>query len=38
MIKKLKRDKEYVAEDKIWKVIAQITSALYACHRRKEGS
>lgn len=38
LIKKLKRDKEFVPEDKVWKVIAQVTSALYACHRKKEGS
>ena len=38
LIKRLKKEKEYVPEEKVWKAIAQITSALFACHRKKEGS
>ena len=38
LIKRLKKEKEYVPEDKVWKAIAQITSALFGCHRKKEGS
>lgn len=38
LIKRLKRDKESMPEDKVWKVLSQLTSALFACHRRKEGS
>lgn len=37
LIRKLRKDKEYLPEDFIWKVLAQITLALYDCHRRKEG-
>lgn len=37
LIKKLRRDKEYLPEDFIWKVLSQIIIALYECHRRKEG-
>lgn len=38
LIKKHKREKQYVPEEKIWRVMAQMISALYGCHRKKEGS
>eukprot|EP00347_Sterkiella_histriomuscorum_P005663 403355737 len=38
LIKKHKREKQYVSEEKIWKVLAQMISGLYACHRKKEGN
>ena len=38
LIKKHRRDKDYIGEEKVWKVLAQMTSALYACHRKKEGN
>lgn len=38
IIKKLRREKEFMQEDKVWKILGQMTSALYACHRKKEGS
>ena len=37
LIRKQRKDKEYLPEDLVWKVLAQITLALYDCHRRKEG-
>lgn len=37
LIKKRRRDKDYLPEEFIWKVLSQVTSALYACHTRKEG-
>ncbi len=36
LVKKLKREKQLLPEDKIWRMLSQITSALFACHRRKE--
>lgn len=37
LIKKCKYDKDYVAEDVIWKIFLQIILALKECHNRKEG-
>ena len=38
LIKKMRRDKEFASEEKVWRVLAQISAALFACHRKKEGS
>jgi len=38
LIKKHKRDKDFVSEEKIWKILAQMVSGLYSCHRKKEGN
>ncbi|CDW71297.1 serine threonine-protein kinase nek2 [Stylonychia lemnae] len=38
MIRKLKRDRDYLPEQQIWKILAQIIYGLFACHRRKEGN
>lgn len=32
LIKKCKKNKEYIAEDVIWKIFTQIVMALYECH------
>ena len=37
LIKRLKKEKQLLPEDRIWKVLSQIISALFSCHRRKEG-
>ncbi len=37
LIKKCKRDKDYIAEDVIWKIFMQIALALNECHHRPEG-
>lgn len=37
LIKKCKRDKDYMNEDVIWKIFMQIMQALQHCHFRKEG-
>lgn len=37
LIKKCKAEKDYVAEDVIWKIFLQIVLALRECHHRKEG-
>ncbi len=37
LIKKCKLEKDYVAEDVIWKIFTQIILALNECHNRKEG-
>jgi NIMA (never in mitosis gene a)-related kinase len=37
LIRKLKRDKTNLPEEAVWKILAQITYALYECHHRKEG-
>ena len=37
LIKRLKKEKQLLPEDRIWKVLSQIISALFNCHRRKEG-
>lgn len=35
LIKKCKLEKDYVAEDVIWKIFMQIILALMECHERK---
>lgn len=37
LIKKCKLEKDYVAEDVLWKIFMQILLALRECHQRKEG-
>ena len=37
LIKKCKAEKDFVAEDVIWKIFMQIILALRECHNRKEG-
>ena len=37
LIKRCKKSKEYIPEEMAWKIISQVTLALYECHRRKEG-
>lgn len=37
LIRKLKKDKDYLPEEFIWKILSQIVIALYECHNRKEG-
>ena len=37
LIKRCKKNKEYIAEDVIWKIFTQIVLALHVCHSRKEG-
>jgi len=37
LIKKCKREKDYIAEDVIWKIFMQIALALNECHHRPEG-
>lgn len=37
LIKKQKKKSEFLSEALIWKILAQITHALYECHKRKEG-
>lgn len=37
LIKRCKRDKDYMNEDVIWKIFMQIMQALQHCHFRKEG-
>jgi len=37
MINKCKKDNDYLPEELIWKVMAQIFAALHSCHSRKEG-
>lgn len=37
VIKKCKKDKDYIAEDVIWKFFMQIVLAISACHQRTEG-
>lgn len=36
LLKKCKRDKDYIAEDVIWKIFTQIILALNECHNRKK--
>jgi len=33
----LKKEKEYLPEEFVWKILSQIVIALYECHHRKEG-
>ena len=37
LIKRLKKDKEYLPEETIWKIFMQVVLALHEIHRRKEG-
>lgn len=37
LIRKCRKSKEYIPEEMAWKILSQITLALYECHRRKEG-
>jgi len=37
LLKKCKKDHDYIAEDVIWKVFTQILLALNECHNRKSG-
>lgn len=37
LIKKCKRDQDFIAEEIVWKIFMQIVLALYECHHRKEG-
>jgi NIMA (never in mitosis gene a)-related kinase 2 len=37
VVKKCKRERDFLPEEVIWKIFMQITLALYECHRRKEG-
>jgi len=37
LIKKCKKEKDYIAEDVIWKVFTQILLALHECHTKKSG-
>ena len=36
LIKNCRREKDYVAEDVIWKIFTQIMQGLYECHTKKE--
>lgn len=37
LLKRCKRDRDYIAEDVIWKIFSQIVFALSECHNRKNG-
>lgn len=37
LIKKCKAEKDWVAEDVIWKIFMQMVLALKECHERKDG-
>lgn len=37
VIKKCKRDRDYLPEELVWKIFMQIALALHDCHKRKEG-
>jgi len=37
LLKKCRRDKDFIAEDVIWKIFMQIVLSLHECHNRKEG-
>ena len=37
LLRKCKKDKDYIAEDVIWKIFTQILLALNECHNRKSG-
>lgn len=37
LIKRCRKNKDYIAEDVIWKIFTQIVLALHECHTRKEG-
>ena len=38
VIKRCAKTKDHIAEDFIWKILAQICSALFFCHRRKDST
>ena len=38
LIKRCKRDSDYIAEDVIWKVFTQVVLALSECHNRRAGT
>ena len=38
LIKKCKKDKDYMAEDIIWKILTQLLQALNVCHSKKSGN
>ena len=38
LIKRCKRDQDYIAEDVIWKVFTQVILALAECHNRQAGT
>ena len=37
LLKKCKKESDYIAEDVIWKIFTQIVLALYECHKHKGG-
>lgn len=37
LLKKCKKDKDFIDEDVIWKIFTQIVLALNECHNRKGG-
>lgn len=37
LIRRCKKSKEYIPEEMAWKILSQMTLALFECHRRKEG-
>ena len=37
VVKKCKKDRDYLPEELVWKVFMQISLALHDCHKRKEG-
>ena len=37
LIKRCRKSKQYINEDTIWKIFAQVVSALYVCHTNKSG-
>ena len=37
LIKNMRRKKDYILEDVIWKILSQIVYALHSCHTRKGG-
>jgi len=37
VIKRCKREKDYIPEDLVWKIFMQVVLALHECHKRKEG-
>ena len=37
LIKRCKKQKEFIPEEMAWKILSQMTLALFECHRRKEG-
>lgn len=37
LIKRCKKNRDYIAEDVVWKIFTQITLALHECHTKREG-